>query len=250
MGRVAGLAAIEDAIDAVTFGAAVTHAAAMPHLAAIDPDLGELMRRFAGVQVRTVGTIGGNIANGSPIGDTPPALIALGATLTLQQGDATRSLPLEDFFLAYGKQDRRPGEFVRAVRVPKLAAEERFRCYKVSKRFDQDISAVMGAFKFALDGARVTTARIAFGGMAATPKRASAAERALAGADLRDAATWEAALAALGRDFAPITDMRASAGYRRDAAAALLRKALIEIAGTPTGRTRVVGRREDAHAGA
>ena len=136
LGRVRGLDTIGDGPDAVTFGAMVTHQAAMPHLAAIDPDLGALMRRFAGRQVRTVGTIGGNIANGSPIGDTPPALIALESTLTLQQGETTRTLPLEEFFIAYGRQDRRPGEFVRAVRVRKLGPDDCFRCYKISKRFE------------------------------------------------------------------------------------------------------------------
>jgi xanthine dehydrogenase small subunit len=248
LGRVRGLDAIDDAADAVTFGATVSHEAAILHLAAIDPDLGELTRRFAGKQIRSVGTIGGNIANGSPIGDTPPALIALGATLVLQQGDAQRTLPLENFFLAYGQQDRAPGEFVRSVEVPKLGANDRFRCYKISKRFDQDISAVMGAFKLALAGPRIADARIAFGGMAATPKRARQAEAALAGAQLGDAATWEAALAALALDFTPITDQRASATYRRDVAQALLRKALTEIAGTATQRTRLVGTRETADA--
>jgi xanthine dehydrogenase small subunit len=250
LGRVRGLDAIEHEPGAVSFGATVTHHDALPHLAAIDPDLGELMRRFAGVQVRQVGTIGGNIANGSPIGDTPPALITLGGTLTLQRGGATRTMPLEDFFIGYGKQDRAPGEFVRSVRVPRLAADERFRCYKVSKRFDQDISAVMGAFKLGLDAARVTTARIAFGGMAATPKRARAAEIALRGIDLRDAATWRPAIAALAEDFSPISDQRASAGYRREVAQALLRKALTEMSGTATRHTRVAGIREDAHAAA
>jgi xanthine dehydrogenase small subunit len=248
LGRVRGLDAIEDGRDAVTFGAMVTHEAAIPALAAIDPDLGELMRRFAGKQIRTVGTIGGNIANGSPIGDTPPALIALGATLSLQKGDALRTLALEDFFLAYGKQDRAAGEFVRSVQVPRLAKNERFRCYKISKRFDQDISAAMGAFKFTLDGSRITTARIAFGGMAATPKRAQGAESALAGADLNRDATWEPALQALRSDFTPITDQRASAAYRGDVARALLRKALVEVGGTSTQNTRVVGIRETADA--
>src|SRR4029453_17658883 len=139
------------------------------------------MRWFAGNHIRTVGTIGGNIANGSPIADIPPALIALGATLTLQKGDAQRNLPLEDFFIAYGTQDRGAGEFVRSVEVPKLKSNERFRCYKISKRFDQDISAAMGAFKFTLAGSRIEAARIAFGGMAATPKRASQAEAVMAG---------------------------------------------------------------------
>jgi xanthine dehydrogenase small subunit len=249
LGRVRGLDAIADASDAVTFGAMATHEAAIPHLAAIDPDLGELMRRFAGTQIRTVGTIGGNIANGSPIGDTPPALIALGATLTLQKGDAQRDLPLEDFFIAYRKQDRAAGEFVRSVRVPKLTARDRFRCYKISKRLDQDISAVMGAFKFTLAGTRVESARIAFGGMAATPKRASRAEAALVGADLADAASWQPALAAIATDYTPISDQRAAAQYRGDVARALLRKALIEASGTSTGETRIVGIRETANAG-
>jgi xanthine dehydrogenase small subunit len=246
LGRVRGLDAISDEPDAVTFGATVTHQAAMPHLAAIDPDLGALLRRFAGRQVRTVGTIGGNIANGSPIGDTPPALIALGSTLVLQQGDTTRTLRLEDFFIAYGRQDRRPGEFVRAVRVPKLGPDDCFRCYKISKRFDSDISAVMGAFRFARKGDQVTAARIAFGGMAATPRRAAGAEAALAGARLSDPTTWSAALTALDADFSPLGDQRGSARYRRDTARALLRKALIEAGGTPTRETRVIDVREDA----
>jgi xanthine dehydrogenase small subunit len=179
LGRVKGLDEIEDRRDAVSFGAMVTHTEAMPYLAAIDRDLGELMRRFAGTQVRMAATVGGNIANGSPIGDLPPALIALGATLALQNGERTRTLPLENFFLDYGKQDRRPGEFVRVVRIPKFGADEHFRCYKISKRFDSDISAVMGAFKLRLDGRRIAGARIAFGGMAGIPKRARATEKAL-----------------------------------------------------------------------
>jgi len=244
LGRVQELTEIEKTAGGVTLGAMVTHEAAIPYLAAIDPDLGELMRRFAGKQIRTVGTIGGNIANGSPIGDTPPALIALGATLRLQKGKKQRTLPLEDFFIAYGKQDRAAGEFVHSVHVPKLEKNERFRCYKISKRFDQDISAAMGAFKFTLQGSRISAARIAFGGMAATPKRAGKTEAALAGADLTNEASWQPALAALDRDFKPITDQRASAEYRAAAARAVLRKALVEIAGTSTQHTRIVGIRE------
>jgi xanthine dehydrogenase small subunit len=250
LGRVAGLDAVVDGEREVTFGATATHAAALPYLAAIDPDLGELMRRFAGKQVRSVGTIGGNIANGSPIGDTPPALIALGATLVLQRGATARELALEDFFIAYGRQRREAGEFVRAVRVPKLGVGEAFRCYKISKRFDQDISAVMGAFKLRLDGSRIGQPRVAFGGMAATPRRARATEAALTGAALADPATAAAACLALAVDFSPITDQRASAGYRLSIAQALLRKALIEIGGAASNTTRVVGRREDAHAAA
>jgi xanthine dehydrogenase small subunit len=245
LGRVKGLDEIEDGTEQVTFGATVTHAAAQPHLAAIDPDLGEMMRRFASPQVRHMGTIGGNVANGSPIGDTPPALIALGATLVLQKGRATRTLALEDFFIAYGKQDRGPGEFVRAIIVPKLRPDERFRCYKVSKRFDQDISAVMAAFKLRLEGTRIVAARVAFGGMAATPKRAMAVEAALCCVDIADPQGLDLACERLAVDFAPITDHRASAGYRMTVAQALLRKALAEIAGAPSRITRVIGWREE-----
>jgi xanthine dehydrogenase small subunit len=249
LGRVKGLDEIEDRQDAVSFGAMVTHTEAMPYLAAIDRDLGELMRRFAGTQVRMAATVGGNIANGSPIGDLPPALIALGATLALQRADRPRTLPLENFYLDYGKQDRVTGEFVRMVRVPKFGPDERFRCYKISKRFDSDISAVMGAFKLRLDGTRIAGARVAFGGMAAIPKRARATEKALIERHLDKPKEWDAAIAALAQDFAPIDDLRASATYRLDAARALLRRALTEIAGAPTHLTRIVGIREAASVG-
>jgi xanthine dehydrogenase small subunit len=243
LGRVRGLDAIEDMDATINFGATVTHEAAWPHLASIDSDLGELMRRFAGRQVRTAGTIGGNIANGSPIGDTPPALIALGATLTLQKGDTVRTLPLEDFFIAYGKQARHQGEFVRAVEVPKLKPNESFRALKLAKRYDQDISAVMAAVKLTVEGRHIAEARIAYGGMAATPKRASATEAALTGLSLDDPTGLDAAVLRLAEDFSPIDDMRASAKYRLAGAQALLAKALAEIGGMSSTETRVFGRR-------
>ena len=136
------------------------------------------------------------------------------------------------------------------VRIPKFAAGEHFRCYKISKRFDSDISAVMGAFKLRLDGNRIQGARIAFGGMAAIPKRARLAEKALVEKHLDKPAEWNDALAALGEDFQPIDDMRASAAYRLDVARALLRRALTEIGGTATRQTRLVGFREAANVGA
>jgi len=246
LGRVKGLDEIDDRRDAVSFGAMVTHTEAMPYLTALDRDLGELMRRFAGTQIRMAATVGGNIANGSPIGDLPPALIALGATLGLQRGERPRTLPLENYFLDYGKQDRQPGEFVRVVRIPKFGEGEHFRCYKISKRFDSDISAVMGAFKLRLDGKRIAGARIAYGGMAAIPKRARNAEKALIETYLDRPATLDEAVDALSQDFSPINDLRASATYRLDAARALLRRALTEISGVSTHRTRVVGFREAA----
>jgi xanthine dehydrogenase small subunit len=211
----------------------------------IDPDLGELFRRIGSKQVRASGTVGGNVANGSPIGDTPPALIVLGATMELRRRERSRILQVEDFYIEYGKQNRASGEFVTGILVPKLRPDQIFRCYKVTKRFDQDISSVMGAFRFTIDAeGLITEARIAYGGMAGTPKRAKGAETALHGAGIRDTAAWAKAFAALREDFQPLDDHRASAHYRAETAHALLGKALIEAAGTPTSRTRLVGRRE------
>lgn len=246
VGRAKGLNAIADQGPHISIGASATYAEAESHLAAIDPDIGEVIRRLGAKQVRASGTVGGNIANGSPIGDTPPMLIALGSTLHLRNGENERSLPLEDFFVAYGKQDRAAGELVWRVDVPKLKANESFRAYKLTKRFDQDISAVMSAFKFTLDGRTIKSARIAFGGMAATPKRAPQAELALRGVSLDAPKDWERAIAALATDYEPIDDMRASAEYRLVAACAFLRKALMEVAGGTSRATRVVGVREEA----
>jgi xanthine dehydrogenase small subunit len=250
LGRVAELNRIEDGNGEIAIGSAVSYETALPLLAAIDPDLGELLRRLGSKQVRVVGTIGGNIANGSPIGDMPPALIALGATLELRQGKSTRSMPVEDFFVAYGKQDRHASEFVSRILVPKLKPQQFYRGYKISKRFDQDISSLMGAIRLTLEGSQIREARIAFGGMAATPRRARVAESTLVGADLIRQATWSPAIAALEHDFKPIDDFRASAGYRMATAKGLLTKALLEIAGTPTSATRVIGHREAFYAGA
>ena len=244
LGRVANLDRLDRDGTGLSVGATVTHADAHPALAAIDPDLGEIMRRFGSLQVRASGTVGGNVANGSPIGDLAPALIALGATVELRRGEETRSLPLESFFLAYRRQDRRPGEYVRRIVVPTLAAGEVFRASKVTKRFDEDISAVMGAFKVALEGRRIAAARIAFGGMAGTPKRATATEVALVGVSLDEPASWEPAYAAMSGEFQPLTDHRASAAYRAIVARNLLLKALTEIADGDTRATRIVGLRE------
>ena len=245
LGRVAGLADIRETEQGFYFGAGVTHARAEDAMAAIDPDLLELFRRFGGKQVRAVGTLGGNIANGSPIGDSMPALIALGTTLHLRRLDATRSMLLEDFFIDYGKQDRAPGEFVTGIDVRRLTPDQVFRCYKISKRLDQDISGVLGAFRFTVEGGRVTHARVAFGGMAATPKRAAATESALKGLRLADEHGWDATCVALASDFQPIDDMRASARYRLETAQALLRKALHEAGGEASAETRLVGLRPE-----
>jgi xanthine dehydrogenase small subunit len=192
------------------------------------PSFAEMIRRYGSVQVRNAATVGGNIANGSPIGDSPPALIALGATLHLRKGDTRRELPLEDFFLEYGKQDRAPGEFVEAVSFP--VQPDRLRVYKLSKRFDQDISAVCGGFNVTVEHGTVAEARIAFGGLAGTPKRATNVEAALTGQPWSQA-TIDAACARFGEDFTPLTDMRASASYRLETATNMLRRYFGEMSG-------------------
>ena len=247
-GRVASLHEVREEDDRVEIGAAATYAEAEPALRALDPDVGEMLRRLGSKQVRAVGTIGGNIANGSPIGDSPPVLIALGATVELRLRDTVRTLPLEDFFLGYGRQDRAPGEILTRIVVPRPGPAEHFRCYKVSKRYDQDISALLGAFRLRIEGGRVIEARIAYGGMAATPKRARNAERAAAGLRLDEPESWTAAADALADDFSPIDDHRASAAYRMRVARSLLSKALAEVAGHPSTETRVAGVREPAAA--
>ena len=244
IGRVSALQAVEETADAVVIGAGVSHSDAMRVLAPYYPDLGEMWRRFASVQIRNAGTLGGNIANGSPIGDGNPSLIAAGATLQLRCGAERRSLPLEDFFIAYGKQDRRPGEFVESITVPKPVPGTRFRAYKISKRFDQDISAVMAAFRLRVEQGTVTDVSLAYGGMAATPRRGANAEAAMLGQPWTEA-TVEAAVKALGDDFQPITDMRASAGYRLSVAGNLLRRLHVET--TSPAETRIVGDRSLAH---
>ncbi len=211
-------------------GAGVTIAALRAAVAARLPSFAELLRRYASEQVRNAATIGGNIANGSPIGDGPPALIALGATLHLRRGDEMRSMPLEDFFLDYRKQDRRPGEFVAGISLPEQAPA--LRCYKISKRFDQDISAVCGCFNIALADGRVTAARIVYGGMAGIPKRAAHVEHALIGKPWTEA-TVTAALPAFAKDFTPLSDMRASAAYRLETAANLLIRYFQDLNGAP-----------------
>jgi xanthine dehydrogenase small subunit len=227
IGQVAELKAIETVEGGIRIGAGVRYVDAMATLGGLYPELGAMMRRLGSTQVRNSGTIGGNIANGSPIGDMPPALIAAGAALVLNQGSARRELPLEAFFLDYGKQDRKPGEFVEAVIVPTPKQDLIFKVFKLSKRFDQDISAVCGAFALTLRDGVVASARIAFGGMAGTPKRASACEAALVGQPWSET-TIEAAIAAIDTDYTPLSDMRASAAYRSLTAGNMLRKVFIE----------------------
>jgi xanthine dehydrogenase small subunit len=208
--------------DRLFIGPAVTHQRFADAIAADLPELAELMRRFAAQQVRSSGTICGNIANASPIGDLPPALIALGSAVELTRQGAVRQLALEDFFIAYGQQDRAAGEFVSGIYMPAQPAPH-LRCYKISKRFDQDISAVMLAANVDIVDGVITAPRLAFGGMAAIPKRAAAAEAALIGKPV-EMTTFQQAAVALADDFTPLSDMRGSAAYRMATAQNLLVK--------------------------
>jgi len=224
-GRVSELKQVEVMDTAIRIGAAVNMTEVLDLMSGYHSDFAELIRRYGSTQVRNAATIGGNIANGSPIGDGPPALIALGATLHLRRGDTTRDLPIEDYFVAYGRQDRAEGEFIEAVSIPRQP--DQLKCYKISKRFDQDISAVCGCFNITVVDEMVTAARIAFGGMAATPKRAEAVEDALIGNPWTEQVVT-AAIPLFKRDFAPIDDMRASSRYRLTVAGNLLQRCLIE----------------------
>ncbi|MDR3473867.1 MAG: xanthine dehydrogenase small subunit [Devosia sp.] len=231
IGGLGELQRIEDSEGHLTLGAGVSYADAAPAITHRFPQLGQFWNRIGGQQVRNMGTVGGNIANGSPIGDTPPPLIVLGARIGLRRGAERREVKLEDYFVAYGKQDRQPGEFVESVTIPALPKGEQFATYKISKRRDEDISSVCGAFRvFVNDHGAVGMVRIAFGGMAATPKRAKSVEAALLDKPWT-ATTIEAAVPAFAEDFQPITDMRASAEYRLLVAQNLLRRFHLETTG-------------------
>ncbi len=230
LNEVRELATISEDESGLNIGATVAYSDAHSALSRWHPDFGEVVRRLGSTQIRNRGTIGGNIANGSPIGDTMPLLIAGGAWLVLRSLRGERALPLQSFFLAYQRQDLQPDEIIERIHLPRLHAGVYFRAYKISKRFDQDISALCGAFALEIVDGRVDAARVAFGGMAATPKRASSCEAALAG-KAWTLETVENAAAALERDFSPISDMRASAGYRMAAAKNLLKKAFLEWEG-------------------
>lgn len=227
LGHLDELRQIEVTDDAITIGAGVSYTDSRAAMAADYPHLGPFWDRIAGWQIRSMGTIGGNVANGSPIGDTPPVLIALGASITLRKGVHRRSIPVEDFFVDYGKQDLGEGEFLESISVPRPAAHTIHAAYKISKRRDEDISSVCAAFNVTVEGGKITAARIAFGGMAATPKRAANVEAALVGKDWSEATIMQAATR-LGEDFSPLTDWRASSEYRLQVSKNLFRRFWLE----------------------
>lgn len=217
--------------DAITIGAGVSYTDCQDVVVNAFPHLAEYWNRIGGWQVRNMGTVGGNIANGSPIGDTPPVLIALGSEVTLRRGESRRTVLLEEFFIEYGMQDREPGDFVEAIRIPRLPAAAMVAAYKISKRRDEDISSVCGGFTVSVKDGLVTNACLAFGGMAATPKRAVQAETALVGKTWTEE-TVRSAMAAIAQDLTPISDWRASAEYRARVGENLLLRFYKENAGT------------------
>jgi len=229
LGGVRDLKGVSETPEAYVIGAMTPIADLGPLFAQSCPSLSEMFRRFSSKQVRAAATLGGNIANGSPIGDSPPPLIALGASVTLRCGEDSRTIALEDFFIEYGKQDRTASEFVTHITVPKAGLTD-LRVYKLSKRFDQDISAVCGAFNITVTDGTVTNACIAFGGMAGTPKRATSVEAALIGKPWANT-TIDAALSAFEQDYQPMTDMRASATYRQTTAQNMLKRVFAESIG-------------------
>lgn len=228
IGQVQALREITDDGHTLHIGAGALLNDAFEKLVVHYGELREMHRRFASHPIRNAGTLGGNVANGSPIGDTMPALIVLGTRIVLRQGKAIREMPLEDFYLDYQKTALAQGEFVQGLKVPLPRAGQRFRTYKLSKRFDQDISAVCAAFAITLDAlGLITDARIAFGGMAATPRRASFAERALLGQAWTEQ-TADAAMRALDADYQALSDMRATSAYRTITSKNLLRRFFLE----------------------
>ncbi|TBO32536.1 xanthine dehydrogenase small subunit [Aquabacterium lacunae] len=229
VGQVPELRAITPWADGkgLSIGAAASLEAAWSALAERLPALKELWLRFASPPVRRAGTLGGNVANGSPIGDAPPVLLALGAELVLRHGEHTRRVPLSGFYLDYMKNDLQPGEFLQSIEVPWPTAGQMVRAYKVSKRRDSDISAVCAAFGLTVEHGVITEARVAYGGMAATARRAALVEQALVGHPWNEA-TVQRAQAALAQDFTPLSDLRASQGYRQQVAANLIRRCWLE----------------------
>jgi xanthine dehydrogenase small subunit len=230
IGNVGELQRVQRDATHLEIGAAVSLAHAAVAITEQYPELSELFARFASPPIRNAGTLVGNIANGSPIGDSMPALIALDASLVLRRGTRTRELPLDAFYLGYQKNALAEGELITAVRVPLRTEGVVVRSYKVSKRFDQDISAVCGAYRLELAAGRVRAIRIAYGGVAATVARATGAERALSGKPWNEASVQDA-MDALDRDFTPIDDMRATARYRKLIVRNLLYRMFLETTG-------------------
>lgn len=230
-GHVPELRKLDTTESAYNIGAAVTWEELLHQVADDYPSLATLIRRFGSTQIRSMGTVGGNIGTASPIGDGPPSMIALGATITLQSAArGARTLPLEDYFLDYRKTELAEDEVIVSVTLPRPTPGQMFRTYKISKRYDQDISTVCGAFNLTLDGEIITKACIAYGGMAATPKRATQAEAAIIERPLNNQ-TAQLFAEALAQDFQPLDDWRGTAIYRMRVAQGLFARLVAEHRG-------------------
>jgi xanthine dehydrogenase small subunit len=246
VGNVAELTTIEETDTDIVIGSALPYSDFIDTLHHYYPDLGDMIERIGAKQVRNTGTLGGNVGNASPIGDMPPALIALGATMTLHLNGAERTILVEDYFVDYKKTVLQASEFIKSIAIPKPVAGQTLKLYKISKRLDDDISAVLAAFFIEQtpteNGQKITNVRLAFGGMAAIPKRGRAAEAALLGDGQGKDFTKESvaqAKAALTADFQPMTDVRASDKYRMTVAQNLIEKCYVELQ-SRTIETRVV----------
>ena len=230
LGQVRELLELADSASALTIGAACTYKDIHSHLELYFPAFATLLNRLGSLQIRNQGTLGGNVANASPIGDTPPVLLALNAKFHLAGSAGNREVAADDFFSAYRQTQLRPNECLKAIEIPKLGADETLKVYKISKRFDDDISAVCMGLWLKMEGDIVTDCRMGFGGMAATPMRASQTEQQLIGQCFDDA-TVATAGQALAKEFSPIDDVRATADYRLAVAASLLKRAQYEMQG-------------------
>ena len=228
LGEVAELNQINENKNQIIIGSAVTYSVFTPLLEKAYPELGEMIERIGSKQIRNTGTLGGNIGNASPIGDMPPALIALGAEMTLQCGDQQRKILVEDYFVGYKKTVLAESEFIRDIFIPKAKNNQQLKVYKISKRFDDDISAVLAAFWVELENDKVKSIRIAFGGMAEIPKRAKNCEAALLSKTLNQE-NIRLAQQALTNDFTPMSDVRASSNYRMKVAQNLIQKCYLEL---------------------
>jgi len=214
---------------AIRMGAGVSVSRAMDVISQHYPSMKQLFDRYGSVQIRNLATIGGNVANGSPIGDSLPALVALDAKLAIESASGSREISAEEFFIDYGVQDLHRGEFLSQIIIPLPIARQQFRIYKLSKRYHQDISAVCGAFSIVSEQTRkIKSARVCFGGMAPTPRRAFQCEQALVRYGLTQKGI-DAAKRALQEDYTPISDFRGSDAYRMHAAGSLVEKFVNEI---------------------
>jgi xanthine dehydrogenase small subunit len=238
VGDAVDLAAIRTTSSSIEIGASVRLTDAVAALNEEWPELEEAWQRFASIPIRNSATLVGNVANGSPIGDSMPALIALDASVVLRSSAGRRDVALDAFYPGFRQTARKPGEFVEALRIPRRRPQLALRAYKIGKRYDQDISAVFACFALTLDGARIADARIGCGGVAPIPARARRTEASLIGAAWT-ADTVERAAATLADEFTPIDDMRASAAYRRTVLCNLLRRCFHETGGITSVPTRI-----------